>query len=282
MKRLDLKTNYKTILITGCSTGIGFDAAKTLQQRGYRVFATARKTEDVTCLKNLGFESLLLDLADEKSIDYALEQILEKTGGRLDFLFNNGAYGQAGALEDLPTFALREQFESNVFGWHYLTSKVIKIMREQGHGRIVQNSSVLGFVCMPYRGAYNASKYAIEALTDTLRLELADTNIKICLLEPGPINSDFRKNAALKFKQHINWTESVHFENYKIQLERLEKEVTTNQFTLEPAAVTKCLIHALESRRPKIRYRITFPSKLFSILKRLLSARILDKLLLKG
>lgn len=272
----------KSILITGCSTGIGLNAAQTLKQIGYRVFATARKADDVSRLENSGFESFILDLADEKTIDQALENILKKTGNKLDYLFNNGAYGQAGALEDLPTSALREQFEANVFGWHYLTSKVIKIMRTQGHGRIVQNSSVLGIVCMPYRGAYNASKYAIEALTDTLRLELADTNIKICLLEPGPINTEFRKNAALKFKQYINWTESVHADNYKIQLERLEKQVTTNKFTLEPAAVTKCLIHALESKRPKIRYRITFPTQLFSILKRLLSARLLDKLLLKG
>ena len=155
-------------------------------------------------------------------------------------------------------------------------------MREQGHGRIIQNSSVLGFVCMPYRGAYNASKFAIEGITDTLRLELVDTDIKVCLLEPGPIESDFRKNAAIKFRQHINIDESIHADAYKIQLERLDKQGSASGFTLGPEAVTKCLIHALESRRPKARYRITFPTRLFAVLKRFLTTRMLDKLLVKG
>jgi len=223
-----------------------------------------------------------LDLACEQSIESGLNFVLQQSNGKLDYLFNNGAYGQAGALEDLSTAALREQFETNVFGWHHLTRLVIKVMREQGHGRIVQNSSVLGFVSMPYRGAYNASKYAVEGLTDTLRLELADTNIQISLLEPGPIDSDFRKNALIKFKQHINWQDSIHVKNYKTQIERLEKQGTSNRFTLAPEAVTKCLIHALESRKAEVRYRITFPTKLFGLLKRLLSSRLLDRLLVKG
>jgi NAD(P)-dependent dehydrogenase (short-subunit alcohol dehydrogenase family) len=279
---MSVSENTKSILITGCSTGIGLDAAKTLKLRGYRVFASARKEIDVKHLTELGFESVMLDLADEQSIEAGLTTVLQKNNGTLDFLFNNGAYGQAGALEDLSTNALREQFETNVFGWHHLTRLVIKVMREQGHGRIIQNSSVLGFVCMPYRGAYNASKFAIEGLTDTLRLELADTDIKFCLLEPGPIESDFRKNAAIKFREHINSAASVHAEAYKTQLERLDKQGAANGFTLGPEAVTKCLIHALESRRPKARYRITFPTKLFSILKRLLPTKLLDRLLAKG
>lgn len=274
--------SQKSILITGCSSGIGQHAAQALKQRGYRVFATARKQVDVDALNQKGLESLQLDLNCQSSIEQALEEILQRTNGTLDFLFNNGAYGQPGAIEDLPTEVLRQQFESNVFGWHHLTRKVLKVMREQGYGRIVQNSSVLGFVCMPYRGAYNASKFAIEGLTDTLRLELKDSPIKVSLIEPGPIISQFRANAAAKFKQNIDWQASLHVENYKAQLERLEKAEGTTTFTLGPEEVTAKLIHALESKKPKARYRVTFPTYLFALLKRLLTTRALDRLLVKG
>ncbi len=275
--------NSKNILITGCSSGIGLDAAINLHKRGYKVFATARKASDVERLKKQGLiKALQLDLADNKSIDAALSKVLSQTGGRLEYLFNNGAYGQPGAIEDLPTDALRQQFETNVFGWHHLIRQVIPVMREQGFGRIVQNSSVLGFVCMPYRGAYNASKYAIEGLTDTLRLELKKTNIKVSLLEPGPINTKFRINAAIQFKQNIDWQNSVHFENYQSQLSRLESVETSTQFTLESEAVTRQLIHALEAKKPKLRYRITFPTRLFALLKRCLPASWLDNILAKA
>ena len=274
--------NKKSILITGCSTGIGRHAAATLKEKGYRVFATARQAKDVDALLADGFESFLLDLEDAESIENCLAQVLQLTGGTLDFLFNNGAYGQPGAIEDLTTDVLRQQFESNVFGWHHLTRLVIKIMRQQGHGRIIQNSSVLGFVCMPYRGAYNASKFAVEGLTDTLRLELSDTPIKISILEPGPIVSQFRANAARRFKENVDWRASEHYEKYRLQLERLEAEETNTPFTLGPEAVTRRLIHALESKKPKIRYRITFPTRLFAVLKRILSSRMLDHLLNKG
>lgn len=274
--------SLKTILITGCSSGIGLHAAKTLKQRGYRVFASVRHEKDLANLEALGVEALVLDLNQENSIEAGLNTVLEKTGGQLDYLFNNGAYGQPGAIEDLPTEALKKQFQTNVFGWHHLTSLVLKVMREQGHGRIVQNSSVLGFVCMPYRGAYNASKFAIEGLTDTLRLELADTSISVSLLEPGPIKSRFRQNALEKFKQYIDVKNSVHYQRYETQLARLEKQESDTPFTLPASAVTQCLIHALESKRPKPRYRITLPTHIFAILKRLLSTRLLDRLLKKG
>ncbi|MBU2713022.1 SDR family oxidoreductase [Zooshikella harenae] len=272
----------KSILITGCSSGIGLHAAHTLKERGYRVFATARKQVDVDALIDKGLESIRLDLDEQHSIEQALEEILQRTSGTLDFLFNNGAYGQPGAIEDLPTEVLRQQFESNVFGWHHLTRKVLKVMRQQGHGRIVQNSSVLGIVCMPYRGAYNASKFAIEGLTDTLRLELKGSPIEISLIEPGPIISQFRANAAAKFKQNIDWQTSKHFESYKAQLDRLEKAEVTTPFTLGPEEVTAKLIHALESKNPKARYRVTFPTHLFALLKRLLTTHVLDRLLVKG
>lgn len=272
----------KTILITGCSSGIGLHAALTLSARGYQVFATARKEQDVVILKEKGLSAYLLDVTKTESIEDTLAKVLEQTGGQLDFLFNNGAYGQPGALEDLSTEALKAQFETNVFGWHELTKQVIPVMRQQGHGRIIQCSSVLGFVSMAYRGAYNASKYAIEGLTDTLRLELKSANIDVVLLQPGPINTQFRANALAAFQDNIDVEASVHKTQYQQQIERLASEKSNAAFTLEPLDVTRALIHALESKRPKLRYRITTPTKLFAIFKRILPARLLDYLLAKG
>ncbi|WP_077284625.1 SDR family oxidoreductase [Cognaticolwellia aestuarii] len=272
----------QSILITGCSSGIGLHAALTLSARGYQVFATARNPQDVAELQAKGLTAYLLDLTSTESIAQTLAKILEETGGKLDFLFNNGAYGQPGALEDLPTQALKAQFDTNVFGWHELTRQVIPVMRQQGHGRIIQCSSVLGFVSMAYRGAYNASKYAIEGLTDTLRLELKAANIAVVLLQPGPINTQFRANALTAFQSNVDINNSVHNAQYQQQIERLTSEKSNAAFTLEAIDVTKALIHALESKRPKVRYRITTPTKIFAVLKRLLPSRWLDQLLAKG
>ncbi len=272
----------KSILITGCSSGIGLHAALTLSARGYQVFATARKAQDVADLQAKGLTAYQLDLTNTDSITQAVTQVLEQTGGRLDYLFNNGAYGQPGALEDLPTQVLRDQFETNVFGWHELTKQIIPVMKRQGHGRIIQCSSVLGVVSMAYRGAYNASKYAIEGLTDTLRLELKSANIEVVLLEPGPINTQFRANALLAVQANINIEASDHKVQYQQQIARLSSEKSNAPFTLEPLHVTQALIHALESKQPKLRYRITTATKIFAVLKRLLPARWLDYLLAKG
>lgn len=272
----------KSILITGCSSGIGLHAALTLSARGYQVFATARKAQDVADLQAKGLTAYQLDLTNTDSITQAVTQVLEQTGGRLDYLFNNGAYGQPGALEDLPTQVLRDQFETNVFGWHELTKQIIPVMKRQGHGRIIQCSSVLGVVSMAYRGAYNASKYAIEGLTDTLRLELKSANIEVVLLEPGPINTQFRANALLAVQANIDIEASDHKVQYQQQIARLSSEKSNAPFTLEPLHVTQALIHALESKQPKLRYRITTATKIFAVLKRLLPARWLDYLLAKG
>lgn len=272
----------KSILISGCSSGIGLCVAEGLQARGYRVFATARKTEDVQMLAERGLESLPLDLADSESIGRCVNTVLSRTDGKLYGLFNNGAYGLPGAVEDLSREALRRQFETNFFGWAELTNRVIPVMRVQGHGRIIQNSSVLGFVAMPFRGAYNASKYAIEGLTDTLRLELKGTDIHVCLVEPGPILSDFRKNALLALQRDIDIEHSIHHKKYQGVLERLNKEGPAVPFTLPAEAVLKKVIHALESPRPRPRYAVTFPTHLFAWLKRLLSTRLLDRLLVKA
>ncbi len=270
------KTSSKSILVTGSSTGIGYCVAHGLKDRGYRVFASARKTQDVQKLEREGFESCLIDYRDSTSISKGLSYVLERTEGTLDALFNNGAYGQPGALEDLPREALKAQFESNVFGWHELTKEVIPIMRQQGQGRIIQNSSILGLVSMKYRGAYNASKYAIEGLTDTLRLELHDTNIHVSLIEPGPIESKFRENALEKFNQYIKREKSFHKASYEKVFQRLENKEPSSSFTLPPEAVLKKVIHALESKHPKAHYYVTFPTYLFAYLKRALPTPWLD------
>lgn len=272
----------KTVLITGCSTGIGYCVAKGLKQRGYHVITSARRSESVEQLQKEGFECLQLDLADSQSIQQAFQQALQLSDGKIYALFNNGAFGLPGAVEDLTRDNLKFQFETNVFGWLELTNLVIPVMRKQGYGRIIQNSSVLGFVAMPFRGAYNASKYAIEGLSDTLRLELENTNIYISLIEPGPIISQFRANAVKALKQQIDIENSVHREKYHGVLERLNKEGPAAPFTLPPEAVLKRVIYALESKRPKPRYYVTFPTYLFAFLKRILSHRQLDKILAKA
>lgn len=266
----------RSILITGCSSGIGYHAAHALKERGYRVFATARKPEDVERLKQEGLESLPLDLDDSASIQNAVADVLAATGGTLDALFNNGGYGQPGAVEDLSRAMLRAQFETNVFGSLELTNAVIPVMRRQGHGRIVQNSSVLGFAAMPFRGAYIASKFALEGLYDTLRLELAGTGIQVALIEPGPIESRFRANAYAVYRRTLDVERSPFRDNYRAMERRLAKEGPAVPFTLGPEAVTAKLLHALESPRARPRYYVTFPTYLFGTLKRLLPTRGLD------
>jgi NAD(P)-dependent dehydrogenase (short-subunit alcohol dehydrogenase family) len=269
----------KTIVITGCSSGIGYCVAKGLQQRGYRVFATARRAESVAALNAEGLESLQLDLDDSASIKQAIEEILERTDGRLYAVFNNGAFGLPGAVEDLSRDAIRASFETNLFGWLELTNLLLPVMREQGYGRIIQNSSVLGLVVMPYRGAYNASKFALEGLSDTLRLELMDTDIHVSLIEPGPILTRFRSNALIALQKHIDIENSVHKVRYQRVLERLNKQGPAVPFTLPPEAVLTKVIHALEARRPKARYYVTVPTYLFGYLKRVLPTKALDRLL---
>ncbi|WP_340120979.1 SDR family oxidoreductase [Methylobacter svalbardensis] len=271
----------KTILITGCSTGIGYTTAVELKKRGYNVIATARKQEAVSRLQQQGFTAIQLDLADSNSIQQAVNLAVQLTGGKIDALFNNGAFGQPGAVEDLTRDVLRLQFETNLFGTHELTNLIIPLMRQQGHGRIIYNSSILGLVAMPYRGAYNASKFALEGLADTLRLELYGTNIHVSLVEPGPILSDFRKNAFALYKKNIDPTHSFHNQTYKIMEVRLQKEGAVAPFTLPAFAVTEKVIHALEAKHPKIRYYVTFPTYLFAFLKRILPMSWLDALLKK-
>jgi NAD(P)-dependent dehydrogenase (short-subunit alcohol dehydrogenase family) len=272
----------RSILITGCSSGIGHAVAHGLKRRGWRVFASARAAADVARLQDEGLESLRLDLDESASIRTAVADVLARSGGRLDALFNNGGFGQVGAVEDLTRAALREQFETNLFGWMELTSLVIPAMRAQGHGRIVVNSSVLGYAAFPYRGAYSAVKFALEGLSDTLRLELRGSGIAVSLVEPGPIVSRFRENCLPHFEKHIAWQTSVHRASYEGQLARLKNPGPVAPFTLGPEAVLEKVIHALESPRPRARYPVTVPAIAFWWLKRLLSTGLMDKMLLRA
>ena len=269
----------KSVLITGCSSGIGLCIAKGLKDKGYRVFASARSRDDVKNLQNLGFESLLLDLSSSESINAAVFKLYEMTDN-IYALINNGAYGQAGALEDISRDALDIQFQSNVFGWHELTNLILPRMRNVNAGRIIYISSVLGFVAMPFRGPYVASKFAIEGLIGTLRLEFSNTNIKFSSIQPGPIESKFRENAYLAFKKNVDISNSHYQDQYKIMIKRLQSGKNV-KFTLPPEAVLKNAIHALESSNPKNYYRVTFPTKLFALLGNILPSRWMDYILNK-
>ena len=266
----------RSILITGCSTGIGFAAARDLKKRGWRVFATARKADDLARLTAMGLEVLPLELADPASIAACATRALELTDGRLGALYSNAAYGQIGAVEDIDVQALRDQFEVNVFGLHDLMRRVLPAMRRNGGGRIVQCSSVLGLMAAPYRGAYCATKFALEALTDALRMELHGTGIHVSLIEPGPIRSQFLPTAIAMFRKHIDHTNSPHAEVYGKRLAGMEAGGKLT-FKLEPEAVVKRLIHALESARPKPRYFVTIPTIGANVLKRALPTVLLDR-----
>ena len=273
----------KSILITGCSSGIGYDAAHGLARLGWRVFATCRKADDCARLRAEGLESLPLDLADDDSRDAALDQVLQATGGTLDALYNNGAFALPGAVEDLPTDGMRSVFETNLFGTHALTLAVIPVMRAQGHGHIVNCSSVLGMVPMGWRGAYVASKFALEGLTDVLRIEMRDTPIHIVTLAPGPITSKIRENSIPHFERWIDWEASPRAEQYhKSLLDRLYKSRGKDRFELPASAVTKALIHALSARNPRPRYHITHATHLMGAARRLLPVRVLDWMIAKG
>lgn len=267
-----------SILITGCSSGIGYHCAHGMRKRGWQVFATARKPEDLKRLRDEGFDTSFLEYADEDSINATVDHVVEATGGSLHALFNNGAYSQPGAVEDLTMAALREQFDANFFGWHALTRRIIPVMRAQGHGRIVQNSSILGFMALSMRGAYTASKFAIEGYTDTLRIELDRTGIHVSSIQPGPIESRIGRNSIRAIHRHIDIEGSVHREQYKRRLAALEKGGNTFG-QLGPEAVLKALAHACESRRPKPYYRVTLPTHLMAAMRRILPGRAMHALL---
>ncbi len=273
----------RSILITGCSSGIGLDAARTLRARGWRVFATCRQEVDCDRLRGEGLESFRLDYADEASIADAVTEVVARTGGTLDALYNNGAFACPGAVEDLPRGALRAIFETNLFGYHDLTRRVIPLMRAQGHGRIINCSSVLGLVGMTWRGAYVATKFAMEGLTDVMRIEMRGTGIDIILIEPGPITTRIRENAIPHFEKWVDWQASARSDQYKTLRGRLYGvKAKKDAFELGPEAVTAKLVHALVAKRPKARYYVTTPTYLMGALRRVLPTRALDWLIARG
>jgi NAD(P)-dependent dehydrogenase (short-subunit alcohol dehydrogenase family) len=268
----------RSILVTGCSSGIGAHCARALKADGWRVFATARKPEDIAALTADGLEALYLDYADEASIHACADAVLAATGGRLDALFNNGAFAQAGAVEDLPTDALRAQFEAAFFGWHTLTRRIVPVMRAQGQGRIILNSSMLGVTPIRWRGAYNAAKHAIEGLMVTLAYELAGSGVHLSLIEPGPITSKIASNGLERFKANIDIEGSVHREAYLGQLQRLQQGGKVSRLKLGPEAVYAVLTHALNARRPRMHYPVTLPAKMTMLLRRLLPSGLYHRL----
>ncbi|WSH64575.1 SDR family oxidoreductase [Rhizobium ruizarguesonis] len=269
----------RTIVVTGCSSGIGAHCARALKADGWRVFATVRKPDDLSGLEADGIEAFLMDYARTETISDLVGAVLERSGGRIDALFNNGAYGQPGAVEDLSTATLRAQFEANFFGWHELTRQVIPPMRKRGEGRIVQCSSILGIVPYRYRGAYTASKFALEGLSITLRMELQGSGIHVSLIEPGPIATRFTANALAMFKEHIDLENSPHAVDYIRQLARLDGSGPVNRHKLGPEAVYSVLKHALNSKNPRPHYPVTTPAKQGMFLKRLLPAGLFYRLM---
>lgn len=269
----------RSIIVTGTSSGIGAHSARALAAEGWRVFATVRRAEDAAPLEAEGIETFLMDYTDPDSIAALVDAVFSRTGGRLDALFNNGAYGQPGAVEDLPVAVLKAQFEANLFGWHDLTLRVLPAMRRQGHGRIVQCSSILGLLPYRFRGAYTASKYALEGLSLTLRMELDGSGIFVSLIEPGPIETRFTANALKKIEENIDLDGSPHAADYRKQLARLSGEGPINRHRLGPEAVHVALTHALTARRPKPHYLVTKPARQGALLKRLVPADFFYRLM---
>ena len=269
----------RTIIVTGASSGIGAHCARALQAEGWRVFATARKPEDIETLRADGLETFYLDYREPESIAALVAGVLERTGGRLDALFNNGGYAQPGAVEDLGVAALKEQLEANFFGWHDLTRQIVPVMRRQGHGRIVNCSSILGLTPGLYRGAYVASKHALEGLMLCLRAELRGSGVHVSLIEPGPIKSRIASNGLAWFLKNIDHENSVHHKAYEYQLARLQAGGSVNPLRLGPEAVYAVLRHALLSPRPRPHYLVTLPAKVGAMLKRVLPASLLYRFL---
>jgi short-subunit dehydrogenase len=270
------------VLITGCSSGIGLASALRLKQLGYGVVTTARDPGDIKSLESAGLNPVLMNLMDFESVDNGVEEALKKSGGKIYGVFHNAGYGQSGAIEDLPVEALLSQFQINVFAAHAINLKLIPIMRQAGRGRIVFNSSILGFFAMPYRGFYNSSKFAIEGLADTLRLELYGSGVRVSILEPGPISTRFRENSLRAFYKHVDPKNSVHAKRYEGMIARLGKVGDTSTFTLGASACVEPVVHALQSSKPKTRYRVTTPTKMMNVLKRILPTSVLDSMAQKG
>lgn len=268
--------NKKSILITGCSSGIGLDAALTLDKIGWTVFATCKNQKDCRILRSKGLVSFPLDLSDSKSITRAVNKVYEKCDGKLDALLNNGAFAIPGAMEDLPRDALREIFEVNLFGQLELIRKCLPLMRANRGGKILNCSSVLGFTALPFRGAYVGTKFALEGITDSMRRENIEDNIKFVLIEPGPINTKIRQNSQKHYEKWVNKAQSIYENVYTNVLEKRLYGNDYDFFELKSSAVTAKIIKALNSKKPKARYYVTTPTLFADFISRFFPTKMQD------
>jgi NAD(P)-dependent dehydrogenase (short-subunit alcohol dehydrogenase family) len=269
--------HHRTVLVTGCSSGIGLATAKLLQAKGWQVYATVRKEEDVERLKAIPVHPVRCDMNDSASIQAAVKQVLASSGGRCDALINNAGYAEPGAIEDIKPAQLQRQFQTNVFGLHELTCALIPVMRAQGHGRIVMISSILGLVSLPYRGAYNASKHALEAMASAMRMELHGSGVRVSVVQPGPIVSRFRDNAHKAFTQAPP-EQTAHRQHYQAW-QQAHQQASDMPFSLGPEAVAKRCLHALSHTRPRNYYKVTLPCYVLACLHNLLPSACMDALL---
>lgn len=278
MKAPNVKT--RTVLVTGCSSGIGEATAYFLRDRGWTVFPTARKAEDLEKLRNEGFDAIELDLGDSASVQQAVKLLLEKVPEGLGALVNNAGVAMPGAVEDMNRDALRRQFEVNVFGTQELTNALVPTLRKQGWGRIVTVSSIYGLIAAPMVGAYCASKFAVEALGDAQRVELTGTGISLSLIEPGPIVSAFRRNAAAAMEENVITDDVRYADSYKKEAARRKKQFKKVDFINRPPEdVAKKIFHALESSNPRRRYVITLPAHLGHFMARFVPSALLDRVM---
>ncbi len=247
----------RTVLITGCSSGIGATTAIHLRDRGWRVAPTARKPEDLERLRSDGFDPISLDVQSPEAVERAIETATRMFPEGIGALVNNAGFGQPGAIEDITRDELRRQFEVNVIGVHDLTRHLLPAMIGQGYGRIVNIGSILGLYALPFIGAYSASKFALEALTDALRAEMSGTGLGVSLIGPGPIRSSFRDNAASLTDGSVAGRVSRFDALYERGTRTVKEGKAYSRGTLAPLAVAKKIEHALTSRRPRGRYSVT-------------------------
>jgi NAD(P)-dependent dehydrogenase (short-subunit alcohol dehydrogenase family) len=271
----------RSVLVTGCSSGIGLATARLLRDRGWAVLPTARKPEDIQQLRSEGFNPVTLDVTDSAAIEQTANDVLRLLGGNLGALVNNAGYGQPGAMEDITRDAMREQFEVNVFGLQELTNQLIPAFRRQGYGRIVNVSSVLGRISIPFMGIYSASKFAVEAMSDAMRVELWNSGVAVSLVEPGPIETAFRKTSKDRAVGQQAHFERSHFEKYyREQAEQLgARKKLTHIFMMSPEAVARKIQHALESPRPRRRYPVTPVAHMIEFLRRFVPDGVIDRIM---
>ena len=262
------------VLLTGASSGIGYDVAPLLVRYGYTVYGAARRVEKIEELASEGVKALSLDVTDEASMEAAVQQIIDAEG-RIDVLINNAGYGFYGAIEDVPIDEARRQFEVNLFGLARLTQLVLPHMRAQGRGRILNISSMAGRITMPLGAWYHATKYALEAFSDALRMEVEEFGIDVVIIEPGGIKTPWGLIAV----DHLE--ESSRNGVYAAQAQRVAANMrrlySPSSNLSEPKVISKTILRALEARRPKTRYLVGFGAKPSVFLHTVLPDRLFDK-----